>query len=98
MRFGLKEGNRGIEAVILPQFDTRPCTLGIMEKIVAKINKTPRGYHDGCCETLVRKSIGDMGARCMIVGGSLIPLDQEAATILLQMRLPMLKQRYFIPI
>ena len=98
IRFGMKEGNRGIEAVILPQFDIRRYGLGSVTKAVTQINKTPRGYHDGQCEQLLKKSIGDMGTRCIIANGNLIPLDQEAATMLLQMKLPMLKERHFIPV
>lgn len=98
IRFGLKEGARGIEAIILPKFDIQKCSLGGIAKAVAQINKTPRGYHDGCCEVLMKKSIGDMGTRCIIADGTLIPLDQEAATMLYQLRLPLKKERHYISI
>lgn len=96
IRFGMKEGNRGIEAVILPQFDIRGCSLGGVTKTVARINKTPRGYHDGQCEQLLKKSISNMETRCIIANGNLVALDQEAATMLYHMRLPMRKDRHYI--
>lgn len=97
LRFGLKESDRGVEAVILPRFSIR-CSLSILEKVIAKVNETPREHIDGQCEILIKKAIGNMGTRCMIADGNLIALDQDAATMLWQMKLPILRERHFIPI
>lgn len=97
LRFGLKESDRGVEAVILPRFSIR-YGLNIIEKIMAKVNETPREHIDGQCEILIKKAIGDMGTRCILVDGNLVVLDQDAATMLWKMKLPILKERYFIPI
>lgn len=100
VRFGMgQKGSQGEMAVILPQFDVRKgCSMKGVQKIMDRINTTPRLRKDGDCESMLRKELGDMDTRVLMQDGNIVPLDQEAATMLRDMKLPMKKERHYIPI
>ncbi|NCP77301.1 hypothetical protein GW819_01560 [Candidatus Gracilibacteria bacterium] len=97
--FGLKDNaSRGIEAVILPVFDIRNCSLAGLTRVIEQINSLPKRFQDNYCETLVKKSYGDMGTRFTIENGDLVALDEDAATQLFKLCLPIRGFRHYIPI
>jgi hypothetical protein len=97
--FGLRDHSaRGIEAVILPVFDIRGCTFANLLLTADKINTLTKRFQDSYCESLVRKKIGDMGTRVLINDGNLVALDEDAATMLHQMRFPIRTFRHYVPI
>lgn len=96
--FGIEEDPRGITAIIVPWFDIHGYTLESITKVMERINMTPRLRQDSQCETLIKGSLGNMDTRITIQRGNLVALDQEAATMLWQMKLPISKDRHYIPI
>lgn len=96
--FGIKEGHGGITAVIVPWFDTHGYTLGSITKVMEHINATPRLRQDSQCEILIKGSLGKMDTRITIEGANVVAYDQEAATMLWQMKFPISKDRHYIPI
>ena len=97
VHFGLKD-NGGVLAIALPQFDIRKRVFGDVTTMVRTINDSPRLRQDNECEALLRKAIGKIDVRFIVRDGNLVPLDQEAASILQKQGLPLLKNRHYIPI
>ena len=92
--FGIQPDN-GKQIMALPQFDVSVgLTPRAIEQLVGEINDSPRLRKENGCELLLKRD----DTRILIRPGKLIPLDQEAATMLYNMGMSMLTSQRLIPI
>ena len=83
--------------VVLPKFGTGEKTTKDIELILQTIGGKPRLRKNGSCEDILKNIFGSVFTkRCILAGKEFIPLDQEAATMLFHMKLPMLKMRHYV--
>lgn len=92
--FGLTEsGDRVV--IALPRFSSTGCD----RRMLDIINKTPRLRQDDYCETLLRRHMGsDYDKRIIFQDGDLVPLDQDAATMLWEKRFTLRANQYHVPL
>ena len=91
--FGL--GQQGDSAVIiLPRFNIK----GDVKKIAEKVKRSQRYRQDGHCELLLKNHLKDAHERLLFHDGDMVPTDQCAATVLLQMGFKMKQQRFYVPL
>ena len=96
VRFGFRV-RKTRPTVVLPMFSTGEKTSEDVSFIIQTITNKPRSRQNGSCEDALSKVLGlEFRKRCALIDGIIIPFDQEAATLLLNLKLPMLKDRHYI--
>lgn len=93
--FGAKQDDSGIIAIILPWFNIQGYQSKGIINLVTQINANPRLHQSNLCERLLEKSLGEMDSRISIENGNLVAYDQDAATLLWRMQVPLSKERHF---
>jgi len=69
-----------------------------MDFWVSLINNTPKIHHDNVHEKRLKEAVNQPNGRVVKRGKNLVPLDEDAATLLCRMKVPMAETQRTISI
>jgi hypothetical protein len=79
--------------IIVPQF-----IVSDMGYFIDLVNRTPKKHHDHVHETRLKVALNQPNGRVVKRGNHLVPLDEDAASMLYQLKIPMAKTQRAISI